>query len=102
MKIVIVIIIIILLWYIASDCNKTLAKNLSNEAILIFVAFSYFIIMLIFAYYNSHHVRKHFPLLNTDLVVLLILVATITLTSTIIYWHFEMPQFLKNKFIKKK
>ena len=94
MKLIIVIIMIIILWFVASDCNKKLSGKLSREAILIFTAFFYCLIMIVYAYCNFDECRVHFSALNWELVVLLLLIPIITFATTIVYWHMEFPKKL--------
>jgi hypothetical protein len=94
LKSIVPILIVVLLWYITFDCNKGLSQSLSKQAILIFTFVSYFAIMLIYTYYNIDHCYNHLSVLNTELIILLLLVATTTLTSNLVFMHTEMPKII--------
>lgn len=94
LEIIVSVLILIILWYIAFDCNKKLSQNLSKQSILIFTAFVQVFIMIIYAYFNIEHCYDHIPLLNRELIFLIILVPFIALVTNMMLMHAPMPKIL--------
>lgn len=94
LKIIFAIIVIIILWCIAFDCNKKLSQNLSKPAILIFTSFFYLLIMMVYLYYNIDHCYNHLSLLNIELLVLLLLIPLITVVTSLMFAHTNIPKLI--------
>lgn len=88
------ILIIIILWYIAFDCNKRLSGRLSKQVVLVFTSIIYFLIMMIYMFCNKDECYNHIPLLNFELIVLLILVPTVTVVSNLVFIHARIPKLI--------
>lgn len=88
------VILILILWYISFDCNSKLSQHLPKEVILVFTTIAYFIIIIVYMYYNFDYCYEHFSMLNYELMILLLLVSTVTLVGNLIFIHAKIPKLI--------
>lgn len=94
LKTIVSMMIVIILWYIAFDCNRKLSQNLSKKSILIFTSIIYFLIIMIYMYCNIDDCYEHLAILNSEIILLIILVPLVTVTANLMFIHTDIPKII--------
>ena len=79
--------LVLVFWFVGYLCNQKVSRVISKRAILMFTAVVYFLMMVVYIFYNRDECYAHLPKLDAETTFYLILIPVVAMGANIVFLH---------------